>query len=171
MGPEDKIEFTESLTDDRGGNIPGLDLDLGGYKDRNMERDKKVPYSKPIPRNFQAQWNDTGRPDDDEFGSAVGPLDMGDDGGGGKGAFDGMPDMSVQPPNMGGPPPPIQQPSAIVVYGKTIAVKRKLTSDCAMNWSDPIVFQTRQPALDWQRPFPTDRAPSIGSSVRARLPN
>lgn len=42
--------------------IPGLDLDGA---DANADRkDKKVPYSKPIPRNFQAQWNDTGKPDD-----------------------------------------------------------------------------------------------------------
>lgn len=42
--------------------IPGLDLD---GSDANADRkDKKVPYSKPIPRNFQAQWNDTGKPDE-----------------------------------------------------------------------------------------------------------
>lgn len=67
MGPEDKIDFTESLTADRG-FIPGLDLDTSNLKDKNKE-DKKVPYSKPIPRNFQAQWNDTGRPDDDDTAS------------------------------------------------------------------------------------------------------
>lgn len=64
MGPEDKIDFTESLTADRG-FIPGLDLDVSNFKDRN-ERDKKVPYSKPIPRNFVAQWNDSGRPNEDD---------------------------------------------------------------------------------------------------------
>lgn len=33
------------------GVIPGLDLDLSAV------RDKKVPYNKPIPKNFQAHWN------------------------------------------------------------------------------------------------------------------
>lgn len=33
------------------GAIPGLDLDL------STVRDKKVPYNKPIPKNFQASWN------------------------------------------------------------------------------------------------------------------
>lgn len=32
------------------GIIPGLDLDAS-------VRDKKLPYTKPIPKNFQAQWN------------------------------------------------------------------------------------------------------------------
>lgn len=64
MGPEDKIDFTESLTADRG-FIPGLDLDTSHLNDRRNDRDKKVPYSKPIPRNFQAQWNDTGREEDE----------------------------------------------------------------------------------------------------------
>lgn len=149
MGPEDKIDFGDSLAslstsqmqpvsmtdtlaeddDHCGGNIPGLDLDSGsGYKDRNLDRDKKVPYSKPIPRNFQAQWNDTGRPDDDQSMDAAQQMLL--DSADGLNAFDGMPDMSVQPPNMSGPPPtipppPMQQPSAIIVYGKTIAVTRE----------------------------------------------
>lgn len=42
--------------------IPGLDL--GGDPNADRQRDKKVPYSKPIPRNFQAQWNDTGKGED-----------------------------------------------------------------------------------------------------------
>ncbi|XP_055902585.1 pre-mRNA 3' end processing protein WDR33 [Eupeodes corollae] len=58
MGPEDKVEFTESLTADKG-FIPGLDLDPNKIIDR--DREKKVPYSKPIPRNFQAHWNDSRR--------------------------------------------------------------------------------------------------------------
>lgn len=33
------------------GVIPGLDLDV------STVRDKKVPYNKPIPKNFQAHWN------------------------------------------------------------------------------------------------------------------
>ncbi|XP_061395903.1 pre-mRNA 3' end processing protein WDR33-like [Musca vetustissima] len=69
MGPEDKVEFTESLTADKG-FIPGLDLDPS--KNPNREAEKKVPYSKPIPRNFQAQWAGTRRPDDmDDDGYSV----------------------------------------------------------------------------------------------------
>lgn len=95
MGPEDKIDFTESLTADRG-FIPGLDLDVTNFKDRN-ERDKKVPYSKPIPRSFVAQWNDSGRPNEED----------GNNGGGGGGNGD-------QPRN--------RCPSAIIVYGVTIPI-------------------------------------------------
>lgn len=43
--------------------IPGLDLD-GSDANADRLKDKKVPYSKPIPRNFQAQWNDMGKPDE-----------------------------------------------------------------------------------------------------------
>lgn len=58
MGPEDKVEFT-SLISDNNTTIPGLDLEfLNSGDDKN--KPKKVPYSKPIPRNFQAQWNETG---------------------------------------------------------------------------------------------------------------
>ena len=62
MGPEDKLDFTESLTVDKG-FIPGLDLDVSSLRDR--EKEKKVPYSKPIPRNFQAQWNESSKADDE----------------------------------------------------------------------------------------------------------
>ncbi|XP_022217832.1 pre-mRNA 3' end processing protein WDR33 [Drosophila obscura] len=62
MGPEDRVEFTESLTADKG-FIPGLDLDPSkALSDR--DREKKVPYSKPIPRNFQVQWAGPRRADD-----------------------------------------------------------------------------------------------------------
>lgn len=57
MGPDDKVEYT-SLTSDENTAIPGLDLDTVGTEDKSKV--KKVPYSKPIPRNFQAQWNETG---------------------------------------------------------------------------------------------------------------
>ncbi|TDG39866.1 hypothetical protein AWZ03_013714 [Drosophila navojoa] len=63
MGPEDKVEFTESLTADKG-FIPGLDLDAGGRLANDRDREKKVPYSKPIPRNFQVQWAGPRRADD-----------------------------------------------------------------------------------------------------------
>lgn len=62
MGPEDRVEFTESLTADKG-FIPGLDLDPSrALSDR--DREKKVPYSKPIPRNFQVNWAGPRRADD-----------------------------------------------------------------------------------------------------------
>lgn len=57
MGPEDKVEIT-SLVNDDSQTIPGLDLDLMSADDKGKA--KKVPFSKPIPRNFQAQWNETG---------------------------------------------------------------------------------------------------------------
>lgn len=56
MGPEDKVELP--LTADGELAIPGLDLDLFTPGD-DKTKAKKVPYSKPIPRNFQAQWNET----------------------------------------------------------------------------------------------------------------
>lgn len=56
LGIDDKIEITESLTAHRG-VIPGLDLDTSHIIDRPIIKEKK-PYSKPIPKNFQAQWND-----------------------------------------------------------------------------------------------------------------
>ncbi|KAL5274549.1 WDR33 family protein [Megaselia abdita] len=66
MGPEDKIEFTESLTADKG-FIPGLDVDPNSTILSGDSKDsKKVPYSKPIPRNFQAHWNDTGKIEEEE---------------------------------------------------------------------------------------------------------
>lgn len=54
MGPEDKVEIFSSDTDKV---IPGLDLDTTLIPMEFEKRVKKVPYSKPIPRNFQAQWN------------------------------------------------------------------------------------------------------------------
>uniref|UniRef100_A0A1B0EW55 Putative polyadenylation factor i complex subunit pfs2 n=1 Tax=Lutzomyia longipalpis TaxID=7200 RepID=A0A1B0EW55_LUTLO len=55
MGLEDKSDFTESLTAERD-YIPGLDIE----PEHDRHRDKK-PYNKPIPRKFQAQWNDSGK--------------------------------------------------------------------------------------------------------------
>lgn len=51
MGPEDKIDLTDGFANSNG-IIPGLDLDTSSLNDRR-DKDKKVPYSKPIPRNFQ----------------------------------------------------------------------------------------------------------------------
>lgn len=57
MGPEDKVDV--SLTSEGEMAIPGLDLDLFATNADDKAKAKKVPYSKPIPRNFQAQWNET----------------------------------------------------------------------------------------------------------------
>lgn len=56
MGPEDKIELSSNEVS----SIPGLDLDIISVGEDKQAKMKKVPYSKPIPRNFQAQWNETG---------------------------------------------------------------------------------------------------------------
>lgn len=56
MGPEDKVEITSIITDENQA-IPGLDLD--NVVNEEKPKPKKVPFSKPIPRNFQAQWNET----------------------------------------------------------------------------------------------------------------
>lgn len=80
MGPEDRMEFgdmpmpmndltttisnqavnnPEPISADHG-IIPGLDLDTSSLRDR----EKKTPYSKPIPKNFQAQWNEPEKGDE-----------------------------------------------------------------------------------------------------------
>ena len=56
MGPEDRIN-AEGEPEDKNGGIPGLDLDHAIDEGKKFAN-KKVPYSKPIPRNFQAQWNE-----------------------------------------------------------------------------------------------------------------
>ncbi|XP_066157432.1 pre-mRNA 3' end processing protein WDR33 [Euwallacea fornicatus] len=58
MGPEDKVEIT-ALIGDENTAIPGLDLDSSLLVNEDKAKPKKVPFSKPIPRNFQAQWNET----------------------------------------------------------------------------------------------------------------
>lgn len=64
-GVEDKVvvDITSAIPSDASlaTAIPGLDLDAPpkNEEDNKSNKAKKVPYSKPIPRNFQAQWNDT----------------------------------------------------------------------------------------------------------------
>lgn len=108
MGPEDKVEFTESLIAERD-YIPGLDLS-GGDNDRR-DRDKKVPYSKPIPRNFQAHWNDTGKMDDSEDASRE------------------IKDVITQIVENVPPQAPPRMPSALSIYGKIIPVLRKIENN------------------------------------------
>lgn len=58
MGPDDKVDIQLGTEDSS--QIPGLDLDIiSNAGDDKSNKLKKVPYSKPIPRNFQAQWNET----------------------------------------------------------------------------------------------------------------
>ncbi|XP_055634694.1 pre-mRNA 3' end processing protein WDR33 [Toxorhynchites rutilus septentrionalis] len=68
MGPEDKIDIAESLGTNNNGVIPGLDFANVTNFNEKM-REKKIPYSKPIPRNFQAQWNEAGKYDDHHVAS------------------------------------------------------------------------------------------------------
>lgn len=108
MGPEDKVDFTESLTADTG-FIPGLDLDLKNLDDKK-DKEKKVPYSKPIPRNFQAQWNDTGRTEEAEDATSKEIKEV-------------ITQIVENTPGV----VPLKKiaPSAIIVYGKVIPVHRK----------------------------------------------
>ncbi|XP_055614197.1 uncharacterized protein LOC129760566, partial [Uranotaenia lowii] len=63
MGPEDKIDIADSLGTNNNGVIPGLDFaNVTNFNDKM--REKKIPYSKPIPRNFQAQWNEASKYDE-----------------------------------------------------------------------------------------------------------
>ncbi|XP_011301530.1 uncharacterized protein Wdr33 [Fopius arisanus] len=60
MGPEDKINADIEMEEENNSTIsgiPGLDLDHTADDSKKLAS-KKVPYSKPIPRNFQAQWNE-----------------------------------------------------------------------------------------------------------------
>lgn len=112
MGPEDKLEFTESLTADKG-FIPGLDVDPNSTILPGDGKDsKKVPYSKPIPRNFQAHWNDTGKMDDEE--PQPRDIDSRD--------YSRVPpvEQPVAAPQL--PPQPVQTVCGILVYEKFIPV-------------------------------------------------
>lgn len=99
MGPEDKVEIFSSDTDKV---IPGLDLDTTFIPMEFEKKVKKVPYSKPIPRNFQAQWNHGPTVDDAATEALTQAL------------VESVPGAV-----------PLQQlaPSAIFIYGKLIPVE------------------------------------------------
>ncbi|CAH1115607.1 unnamed protein product [Psylliodes chrysocephalus] len=99
MGPEDKVDITTILTDENQA-IPGLDLD--NVVNEEKSKPKKVPFSKPIPRNFQAQWNET---TDDSAGALNEVISQ---------IVENTPGVV-----------PLQQlaPNAIVIYGKLIPVE------------------------------------------------
>ncbi|KAJ8913542.1 hypothetical protein NQ315_017093 [Exocentrus adspersus] len=100
MGPEDKVEITSIITDENQA-IPGLDLD-GSVVNEEKPKPKKVPFSKPIPRNFQAQWNETG---DDTAGTINEVISQ---------IVENTPGVV-----------PLQKiaPNAIIIYGKLIPVE------------------------------------------------
>lgn len=103
MGPEDKIETISSEVT----SIPGLDLDIMGGGDNKETKVKKVPYSKPIPRNFQAQWNETEAEEDTNALNEV---------------------ISQIVENTPGVVPLEKiEPNAIIIYGKLVPVERKLS--------------------------------------------
>lgn len=108
MGPEDKIDLTESLTADTG-VIPGLDLDTSNLQNAK-DQAKKVPYSKPIPRNFQAHWNDSGKMDDHDDGTSNEIKDVISQ------IVENTPgSMSLQK----------STPTAMILFGKVIQIIRK----------------------------------------------
>lgn len=102
MGLEpETTEVSEATESSNRDYIPGLDLDAA---DANADRNsKKVPYSKPIPRNFQAQWNDTGKPDDGDTSREIKEVIT---------QLEGNPDRS-------------SLPRAMVVSGRTIPILRE----------------------------------------------
>lgn len=60
MGPDDKVENQDQEEADLIIPIPGLDLhdDISPSRPEKPAA-KKTPYQKPIPKKFQAIWNDT----------------------------------------------------------------------------------------------------------------
>ncbi|RZB38764.1 pre-mRNA 3' end processing protein WDR33, partial [Asbolus verrucosus] len=110
MGPDDKVEMN-SMSSDGNTTIPGLDLDMLTNANEDKVKIKKVPFSKPIPRNFQAQWNET-------YGPGNGFLFLED----AAGTINEVISQIVE--NTPGVVP-LQKiaPSAIIIYGKLIPVE------------------------------------------------
>lgn len=106
MGPEDKInidiEPDETIT-----GIPGLDLDHVVDESKKFAN-KKVPYSKPIPRNFQAQWNEMEAEDPEQVE-----------------ALNAFVNQLIET-TPGAVPLNEVTPNAIILYGKMIPVERKI---------------------------------------------
>ena len=71
-------------------------------------REKKIPYSKPIPRNFQAQWNEANKYDDHHVASDE--------------IKDVISQIVESNPSV---PPQKMAPSAIIVCDRVIQVQRK----------------------------------------------
>lgn len=68
MAPEDRVEGLPSVGENlplfkqesNDGIIPGLEDDILDPESKKKKPAKKQPYAKPIPKNFMAQWNETG---------------------------------------------------------------------------------------------------------------
>ncbi|KAL7299932.1 hypothetical protein TKK_0007252 [Trichogramma kaykai] len=103
MGPEDRIVIEEDVEKDKE-NIPGLDLE-NVTDDSKKNVTKKVPYSKPIPRNFQAQWNEA-EADDVEQAEALNTIVN-----------------QIIETTPGAVPLNEVTPNAIILYGKMIPVE------------------------------------------------
>ncbi|BES89174.1 Hypothetical protein NTJ_01981 [Nesidiocoris tenuis] len=114
MGPEDKVDLKDDLVTMPGfttGTIPGLD-DLDSTADDKLKgQSKKVPYSKPIPKNFQAHWNDTRNCDDldDDDKDGVDPIEL-------------LNQLIEQQPGAI-PLKDLKDPEALYIYGKTLTVR------------------------------------------------
>jgi hypothetical protein len=60
MGPEDKVDTGEEDKDEGEQVIPGLDIQEAEHSTKQEKLlPKKTPYQKPIPKKFQAIWNDS----------------------------------------------------------------------------------------------------------------
>lgn len=105
MGPEDKINIIEE-PDEKISGIPGLDLDHVVDEGKKCAN-KKVPYSKPIPRNFQAQWNEMEAEDPEQVE-----------------ALNAFVNQLIET-TPGAVPLNEVTPNAIILYGKMIPVERK----------------------------------------------
>lgn len=103
MGPEDRIN-AEGEPEDKNGGIPGLDLDHAIDEGKKFAN-KKVPYSKPIPRNFQAQWNEMEGEDQEQVE-----------------ALNAFVNQLIET-TPGALPLNEVQPNAIILYGKMIPVE------------------------------------------------
>lgn len=105
MGPEDRIN-TDNEAEAKNGEIPGLDLDPNS-EDNKKAASKKVPYSKPIPRNFQAQWNEMEGEDTEQVE-----------------ALNAIVNQLIET-TPGAIPLNDVTPEAIILYGRVIPVERK----------------------------------------------
>ena len=67
MGPEDKIDMQEEEPEPVTETvIPGLDITEAEQSTKaEKQAVKKTPYQKPIPKKFQAIWNDAGNVDEE----------------------------------------------------------------------------------------------------------
>lgn len=106
MGPEDRINADGEPEEKTTAAIPGLDLDHVVDEGKKFAN-KKVPYSKPIPRNFQAQWNEMEAEDGEQVE-----------------ALNAIVNQLIET-TPGAVPLNEVAPNAIILYGKMIPVERE----------------------------------------------